>query len=111
MPNARIYTGFTAGGGNTSDPTLFNVVGSFTAGWFFKRNSEDTVGTFFPASGYRDYGSGGLTNVGGGGYYWCAIPSSATNGRYLYFHSGGVYPQDANYRAYGFSVRPARELN
>ena len=111
VPNARIYTGFTAGGGNTSDPTLFNVVGSFTAGWFFKRNSEDTVGTFFPASGYRSGGSGGLAGVGGGGYYWCAIPSSATHGRDLDFGSGGVCPQGASDRAYGFSVRPARELN
>lgn len=64
-----------------------------------------------PASGYRNNGSGGLTNVGGNGNYWCAIPSSATNGRNLNFNSGNVYPQNANNRAYGFSVRPARELN
>ena len=64
-----------------------------------------------PASGYRNNGSGGLTNVGGNGNYWCAIPSSATDGRNLDFYSGDVYPQDANSRAYGFSVRPARELN
>ena len=64
-----------------------------------------------PASGYRNTGSGGLTLVGGDGDYWCAVPSSATDGRYLFFISGLVYPQNALYRAYGFSVRPARELN
>ena len=64
-----------------------------------------------PASGYRNRDSGGLANVGGNGNYWCAIPSSATNCRFLSFYSGYVYPQNAYYRAYGFSVRPARELN
>ena len=61
-----------------------------------------------PASGYRDRDSGGLANVGGNGNYWCAIPNSTANGRNLNFNSGNVYPQNANNRAYGFSVRPAR---
>ena len=111
VPNSRIFTGFNAGGVNTSDATLFNVVGSFTAGWFFKRNSDDAIGTFFPASGYRYRGSGGLSDVGGYGDYWCAGPSSSAYGRFLGFGSGYVYPLNANGRACGFSVRPARELN
>ena len=61
-----------------------------------------------PASGYRNRGSGGLNNVGGNGNYWCAGPSSSANGRNLNFNSGNVYPLNANNRAYGFSVRPAR---
>ncbi|MGN1219510.1 MAG: hypothetical protein ACI4TU_01070 [Candidatus Cryptobacteroides sp.] len=110
VPNARIFTGFTTAGGNSSNKDEFNVVGSFDAGWMFKKNSGDAVGTFFPASGYRSRDSGELANVGGNGYYWSAIPYSSADGRYLYFYSGYVSPQNASYRACGFSVRPAREL-
>ena len=111
VPNARVFTGFTTTGSNSSDATQFNVIGAFTAGWFFKRNSEDTVGHFFAASGYRGRDSGGLYNVGGGGYFWCAVPFSAANGRYLDFGSGNVSPLSSSYRAYGFSVRAVRESN
>ncbi|MBR5835213.1 MAG: hypothetical protein IKY66_03520 [Bacteroidales bacterium] len=111
VPNARVYTGFTTTGSNTSDATQFNVVGAFTAGWFFKRNSDDTVGHFFAASGCRSRDSGGLYYVGGYGYCWCAVPGSAANGRYLNFYSGYVYPLSSNHRAYGFSVRAVRESN
>ena len=111
VPNARVFTGFTSTGSNTSNKDEFNVVGSFAAGWAFKKNSSDAVGTFFPASGYRSRDSGGLANVGGSGACWSAIPDSSAGGRYLGFFSGLVGPQHAGNRAYGFSVRPARELN
>ena len=60
------------------------------------------------ASGYRNRDSGGLNNVGGNGNYWCAVPNSAANGRYLNFNSGNVNPLNNNNRANGFSVRAVR---
>lgn len=61
---------------------------------------------FFPASGY---GSGrswyGRT---GNGDFWSSTFGSARYARDLYFGSGGVSPQGADNRCYGFSVRPVR---
>ena len=111
MPAGRFATGFTTTGSNTSTAGEFNVVGSFDAGWKFKKNSSDAVGTFYPAAGYRGYGSGGLDRVGGTGYFWTFAPYSQTGARNLRFDSGYVYPLISSYRSYGFSVRPSRELN
>ena len=109
VPNGRVFTGFTTTGGNTSTAEEFNVVGSFSAGWKFKANDEDTDGQFFPASGYRDNSSGGLSYVSSRGYYWSSAARSAANAYGVYFDSGSVYPLNYKYRAYGFSVRPVRE--
>ena len=61
---------------------------------------------FFPCSGYGDGTS--WNSRGSNGYYWSASLLSATCGRYLYFYSGGVYPQDYYYRFLGFAVRPVQ---
>lgn len=123
LPAGRAWTGFTTDGGNHGDSLYqyFNVVdkdgsgtissADFLNGWYFKKNSNDEVGTYYPASGYRYYGSGGLGNVGSGGNYWSFAPYSQSYARRLSFGSGSVYPLDFNYRAFGFSVRPARELS
>ncbi|MBP3611710.1 MAG: hypothetical protein J6J14_00700, partial [Rikenellaceae bacterium] len=58
---------------------------------------------FFPCSGY---GNGSSWSVRGSrGYYWSSSLYSATNGRGLFFYSGGVYPQYDNSRFYGFGGR------
>ena len=64
-----------------------------------------------PASGYRASGSGGLHNVGAGGYAWSSSPSSASsvNGLYLYFDGSYVSPESTSGRAYGFPVRCVQE--
>lgn len=111
MPSGRAFTGFTSTGSNSEDSTQFNVVGAFANGWKFKKNTNDTVGNFFPASGSRANGTGGLTGMGGHGRYWVCAPNSQASARFLYFSSGGVYPLYYNYRSSGFSVRPCRELN
>ena len=64
---------------------------------------------FLPAAGYfygTSYYSGGSN-----GYYWSSTLYSSTYGRYLYFYSGNVYPQNYNYRYYGFSVRAVRAVS
>ena len=111
VPNALAFTGFTTSGSNVASgaPTGCEVVGSFSDGWKFKRNSNDNAGNFFPASGYRDHSSGALLGAGGGGTCWSAAPASAERAYYLGFGSGSVFPLNGNDRAYGFSVRPVRE--
>lgn len=64
---------------------------------------------WFPAAGCRNYSAGSLGSVGSYGYCWSATPGSAANGRYLYFGSGSVNPNNYNSRAIGFSVRCVAE--
>lgn len=111
LPAGRAFTGFTAMGGNIEDSTKFNIIGSWDAGFRFKRTPNDTIGNYFPASGYRILGSGSLSYIGSYGCWWSFASNSQAYARSLDFHSGGVSPLSADRRAYGFSVRPVRELN
>ena len=92
--------------------------------WNEEKKGLDVTGPngnslFFPAAGYRWRG-GDLENEGVEGDYWTRMPfvpkskSYASNSqafaRYLYFHSGGLYPLSSSLRSLGFSVRPSREL-
>lgn len=61
---------------------------------------------FFPCSGSGNGSS--WSNRGSLGGYWSGSLNSAMYGRYLYFYSGGVYPQGSNDRFYGFAVRPVQ---
>ena len=63
---------------------------------------------FFPASGYRDGGSGDLSNVGSYGYYWSATPLGGTKGRYFIFSSGS-WGLSSGTRANGCPVRAVAE--
>ena len=99
MPNGNTFTYFSSS----------NVVGSFSNGYYFKKNSSDTTGVFFPASGYRSYSSGSLLDVGSYGFVWSSAADSQSGAYRLYFDCGYVNPQYYYYRAYGFSVRPVAE--
>ena len=58
---------------------------------------------FFPCSGF---GYGQSWNYrGSNGSYWSRSLSSQSSGRNLGFYSGGVFPQDNNYRFNGFARR------
>ena len=63
---------------------------------------------FYPASGYRLSGTGGLYSVGTEGYSWSSSPNlvSTPYGSGLRFHNSGMDPA-SNYhgRALGFPVR------
>ena len=65
-----------------------------------------------PASGYRTYTSGDLTNVGTGGYCWSSTPVSASNpiAGAMAFLSGLVYPLHSADCAYAFPVRCVQHL-
>ena len=45
---------------------------------------------------------------GSGGYYWSSTWLSARYARSLNFRSGGVNPQNYNYRYLGFALRPVQ---
>ena len=99
MPNGNTFTYFSTS----------NVVGSFANGWKFKRYSGDTVGVFFPASGYWYGFKGSIYDVGSYGYVWLSSASSQNYAYFLYFYSSYVDPQITKYRANGFSVRPVQD--
>lgn len=61
---------------------------------------------FFPASGYG--GGRSWYDRTGSGYFWSSSFYSARLARFLYFYSGGVYPQGNLNRYDGFSVRPVQ---
>lgn len=63
---------------------------------------------FFPASGYRNYSSGSLSNVGSNGFDWSASPNSRYYGHNLYFYSRSWSWGNSN-RANGFPVRAVAE--
>lgn len=66
--------------------------------------------TWYPASGYRGNGGGGLYDVGNDGSYWSASPYSNGGAYSLYFsNSGYVDPSTYYYRAHGGSVRCLQE--
>ena len=115
-PKTAAFTGFTSTGANTNNSSQFNVSGSFTKGWNFYTNGWKTGSTiFFDALGLRDTysgrssGTGAVVRVGEEVHFWASGASSASFGRLLDFGSGGVDPQIANARSYGFSVRPVKE--
>jgi hypothetical protein len=63
---------------------------------------------FFPCSG--DGSGTSWINRGTDGYYWSGSLASATNGLHLRFYSGGVVPQHANNRFYGFTGRAVQHV-
>ncbi len=87
--------------------------GGMPGRWFGGNHDTDHKGSlFFPATGYRHRESGALTLVGTGGDVWS---SSSYAAGLLYagglsFSSGGVYPLNGSYRAYGFPVRCVRNV-
>ncbi|GHT70076.1 hypothetical protein AGMMS50239_37890 [Bacteroidia bacterium] len=78
---------------------------AFTSG--YRRNKLNTP--YFPASGYRYYSTGALTNAGTNGIYWSSSPNSNVRGYHLGFSSPSANPTFNNYRTSAFSVRCVAE--
>ena len=115
MPPPCAFTGFTDSGSyldsssNTCIDKTNGYPDGFNEGYNFYTNSNNTTTTYWRACGYRAYDGGSLNNVGYLGHYWSAGPYSDTYGCHLVFDSSVVSPQDGDYRAHGFSVRPVSE--
>ena len=106
--------GFKIPNGNTF--TYFsktNAVGSFNNGWYFKRNSSDKTGVFFPASGNRYFNNGNLDGVGSFGGVWLSASSYQPYASLMNFswstNLSTVNSQTENRRVFGYSVRPVQE--
>ena len=117
MPASNAFTGFTSNGQYGSGAANINANGTadswdkFSAayGHNFYTNSSKNATIFFPASGFRLNSDGSLGNVGNNGYYWSAVPYSASSGCNLNFYWSGVSPQYSSYRSDGFAARPVSE--
>ena len=117
MPASNAFTGFTSNGQYQSGAANINANGTadswnkFSAayGHNFYTNGSKTATIFFPASVFRDYSDGSLSNVGYSGYCWSAVPYDTDGGCYLYFNGSYVNPQSVSYRSYGFAARPVSE--
>ena len=70
--------------------------------------AQGNVKVWYPAPGYRNWGTGVLGGVGYGGNYWSSTVNG-TNINYLNFNPGNIYPINANVRTYGNQVRCLRE--
>lgn len=81
---------------------LYNYIGSQTS------TDYTYSGVFFPASGYRNGGSGDLGSVGSNGCYWSATPRDGASGRIFYFDSSSWGLRNDS-RASGYPVRAVAE--
>ena len=85
----------------------YTTYDSTNMGISFSISSPST--TWYPASVYRSFSVGSLSNVGSYGYYWSASPNSY-GAYFLYFsYDGYVYPSRGRSRAFGHSVRCIQE--
>ena len=109
MPVSKVWTGFTTTGDNSTISSEWKVISSFSKGWLFKRNASDAIGSWYPALGFRFRESKNVDGLGSRSYFWTTSPYSRDNARSMYNNANLVDPQHINYRANGFSVRPARE--
>ena len=97
VPSPDAWSGF-----NTSNFTWGTVNGD-------NGRTYTPSGLFFPASGYRDSNSGGISSVGSGSHRWGSSPFSDLYCYSLRFNSSNVLPSNHNYRAVGFPVRCVKE--
>lgn len=101
--------GFKIPNGNTfSYFSIDNVIGSFNVGWKFKRHPEDTIGVFFPGSGFRNVLDGSIQSNQIGRVWYM----SSYSGYYAYvllFGNSDVDPHRYGSRAFGHSVRPVQD--
>ena len=116
MPVNNAFTGFTTTGQNSTSQSEMNVDGTDdwqqwtnNFGHNFWTNSSKTATINFPASGFRSSIDGSLSNVGGNGFYWSAVPNGTSLGCDLDFSSGNVFPLSSYTRTYGFAVRAVSE--
>ena len=120
LPASNAFTGFTTTGQNAGDwpnPPFtpeqlaqFNVKFPFDKGWYFytKKNKKGNT-FFFPATGWRYYGSGFVRSNSLSSSYWNAGAENSPYGISLVSYYGDIFPIYASYRNLGFAVRSAEE--
>lgn len=101
--------GFWATALGTSSNVWNSAIMKWTNRGFTWTLADGTTAAWYPAVGYRNYGSGALNGVGSYGCCWSASPNSSHYAYNLYFDNGHVLPADSNYRSRGYSVRCVKE--
>jgi len=103
----QAYTGRNSNGAYTAH--WHTLDGSGVKGGMFPDATLGDATTFLPAAGGRKDNSGAVGAQGSNGYYWSATPLSTASGLYLDLRGTSVFPANAAYYAYGFSVRCVRQ--
>lgn len=107
VPRKNAFTGFTLTGQNTSNTNLFNVIGSYNNGFYFRKNNNDVVGSLWKRVGYLS--NSGYTSSTSG-YYWIssAYQTNYSNVMQLYFGASSVNVLYTGMgQSNGLAVRPA----
>lgn len=97
------YTEFIDANGNVITATDKRTTYNSVVGLLIRSKANGNT-LFFPAAGKYDGTS--LNNEGSFGYYRSSSFYSDTFAYFFLFYSGGIVPQDRDYRRYGFSLRP-----
>ena len=108
IPPTKAFTGFTTTGKHSTNPSEFNVEGTFNMGWNFKTGVGTSI-IFFPASGARSATTYIPTNVGELGVYWTAGISTFSDSYYFSFLPNDISPFYETYRSDCYSVRPVAD--
>lgn len=97
--NANTFTSFSKD----------SIVGSFTNGYYFKKNDSDTTGIFFPASGCRIATTGNIDEVNETGFVTTTSIWQQGLAYCLVFTDSTVNNDDGSYFLDGDPIRPVAE--
>jgi uncharacterized protein (TIGR02145 family)/prepilin-type N-terminal cleavage/methylation domain-containing protein len=109
-PNEATLWAGANGGSNNVCPAGWHVPAqsewATVAGYFSPQTSDGAFDSSLklPLAGHRSRIDAVLGGQGSGGWYWSSSPEDPGTWS-LSFYSGGVDPNNPNYRAYGLSVR------
>ena len=95
--------------GSSSYFTQSSLYNSTNEGMNFSSKFGSASTIWYPASGFLTYDGGSLYNLGSGGSYWSASPSSNIAHTLGFGDNGYVNPSSSSDRAYGRSVRCLQE--
>ena len=111
LPAARAFTGFTSNGGEQSSWSYIRYVSYDSYGVRFKRNTSDTVGSYFPFSMLRERDSGKFCGGSNRMYFWTyGYSSQSQAGSYVTLNDGHTITLYTDNRACGMVIRPCVEL-
>lgn len=110
VPDADAFTGFTNRLDTERPLPSSEVKGSWNEkdyGWNFTPNNSQMI--FFPALGWRDPQSGGLSQDWNSGYFWTSAPKSTGSAYYLYLKEKEVGPKLSKDRSRALGIRPVKD--
>lgn len=109
VPDADAFTGFTTKVNSDRPSPSSEVKGNWNAadyGWNFTPNGKSI---FFPALGWRDPQSGGLSQDWNSGNFWTSAPNRTASAYYLYLKQDEVGPKLSKDRSKALGIRPVKE--